>query len=91
MVDTITAVLVGVRLVVLSLGVLITFYSYQAYQKTSAHYLRNASIGFGIITAGVFIEGMLFGFGGFDIVVVHLIESISIGFGFVVLLASLRQ
>ncbi|KAB1185134.1 MULTISPECIES: hypothetical protein [Haloferax] len=91
MVDMITAVLVGVRLVVLLLGVLITFYSYQAYQKTRAPYLRNASIGFGIITVGVFIEGVLFEFAGFDIIIVHLIESIGIGLGFAVLLISLRR
>ncbi|WP_042665962.1 hypothetical protein [Haloferax sp. ATB1] len=91
MVDTITAVLVGVRLIVLSLGVLITFYSYQAYKNTRTYYLRNSTIGFGIITVGVFIEGVLFEFGGFDIVVVHLIESIGIGLGFLVLLISLRR
>lgn len=91
MVDTITAVLVGVRLIVLSLGVMITFYSYQAYKNARTYYLRNSTIGFGIITVGVFIEGVLFEFGGFDIVIVHLIESIGIGLGFVVLLISLRR
>lgn len=53
--------------------------------------MRNAAIGFGIITLGVFIEGVLFEFGGLDLAVVHVIESVAIGLGFLILLYSLRQ
>jgi hypothetical protein len=53
--------------------------------------MRNAAIGFGIITLGVFIEGVLFEFGGLDLALVHIIESVAIGLGFVVLLISLRR
>lgn len=91
MVDTTTAVLLIVRLVVLTLGVLITYYSFEAYRRTGTYYTRNAAIGFGIITLGVFIEGVLFEFGGLDLAVVHIIESVAIGLGFVVLLISLRR
>ena len=86
-----TALLVTVRLLVLGLGVLITYYSLEAYRRTRTHYLRNASIGFGIITLGVFIEGVLFEFGGLDLALVHIIESVAIGIGFAVLLISLRR
>jgi len=91
MVDTTTVVLVAVRLTVLGLGALITYYSLTAYRRTRARYLRNASIGFGIITVGVFIEGVLYEFVGLDLALVHVIESVAIGLGFVVLLLSLRQ
>jgi hypothetical protein len=91
MVDTTTAVLVAVRLAVLALGMLITYYSFEAYRRTGTYYMRNAAIGFGIITLGVFIEGVLFEFGGLDLAFVHIIESVAIGLGFVVLLISLRQ
>lgn len=91
MVETTTAVLVLVRVLVLLLGVLITFYSLQAYRRTGTAYMRNATLGFGIITLGVFIEGVLFEFAGFDLAVVHIIESIAIALGFIVLLISLRQ
>jgi hypothetical protein len=91
MVDTTTAVLMAVRLAVLGLGILITYYSFEAYRRTGTYYMRNAAIGFGIITLGVFIEGVLFEFGGLDLAFVHLIESVAIGLGFVVLLISLRR
>ena len=91
MVATTTAVLIGVRLLVLALGILITYYSFEAYRRTGTYYMRNAAIGFGIITFGVFIEGLLFEFGGLDLALVHIIESVAIGLGFIVLLISLRR
>jgi hypothetical protein len=89
--DATTAILVAVRLLVLALGILITYYSFEAYRRTGTYYMRNAAIGFGIITLGVFIEGVLFEFAGVDLAVVHVIESVAIGLGFVVLLISLRR
>lgn len=91
MVDTTTAVLMAVRLLVFALGILITYYSFEAYRRTEIDYMRNAAVGFGIITLGVFIEGVLFEFGGLDLAVVHVIESVAIGLGFVILLISLRR
>ncbi|MFC7130513.1 DUF7521 family protein [Haloferax chudinovii] len=91
MVETTTAVLIGVRLLVLALGILTTYYSFEAYRRTGTYYMRNAAAGFGIITLGVFIEGVLFEFVGLDLALVHIIESIAIGLGFVVLLTSLRR
>lgn len=91
MVDTATVILALVRVLVLVLGLFITYYSLQAYRRTGTPYMRNATIGFGIITLGVFLEGVLFEFAGIDLAVVHIIESIAIGLGFLVLLISLRQ
>lgn len=80
-----------VRLMVFALGILITYYSFEAYRRTGTDYMRNAAVGFAIITLGVFIEGVLFEFAGLDLAVVHIIESVAIGIGFLVLLISLRQ
>lgn len=91
MAEATTSVLAVVRLLVLVLGVLITYYSLKAYRRTKTRYMRDASIGFGIITIGVFLEGLLFRFLGLDLVLVHIIESVAIGVGFVVLLISLRR
>lgn len=91
MVDVTTTVLVLVRVAVLGLGLLITFYSLRAYRRTRAPYMRDASVGFGVITLGVFIEGVLFEIGGLDLVVVHIVESVAIGLGFLILLFSLRR
>lgn len=86
-----TSFLGFVRLVVLVLGLAITYYSLKAYWRTKTRYMRDASIGFGIITLGVFIEGVLFEFLSVDVVFVHIIESVAIGLGFVVLSISLRR
>lgn len=91
MVDGTTMVLVLVRLVVLGLGLLITLYSVKAYRRTRERYMRDAALGFGVITLGVFIEGVLFEFGGLDLAIVHIVESVAIGLGFLILLRSLRR
>lgn len=91
MVNHVTTVLVLVRLVVLALGAAITYYSLKAYRRTRTRYLRDAALGFGIITVGVFVEGVLFELVGLDLVIVHVVESIAIGLGFLVLLYSLRR
>lgn len=91
MVETTTVVLVFLRLTVLGLGLLITYYSAKAYRRTRTRYMRDAALGFGVITLGVFIEGALYEFGGLDLAIVHIIESVAVGVGFLILLRSLRR
>lgn len=83
-----TLALTVVRLVVLALGVAVTAISFRAYQRERTRYLRDASIGLGIITAGVLLEGVLFQVASLDLTTVHLVESVAIGLGFLVLLSS---
>lgn len=83
-----TLALAVVRLVVLALGVAVTAISFRAYQRERTRYLRDASIGLGIITAGVLLEGVLFQVASLDLTTVHLVESVAIGLGFLVLLSS---
>lgn len=78
------------RVAVLGLALAVTVISYRAYQRTGAQYLRTASVGFAVISFGVFVEGVLFELLELDLAVVHIVESVAIGIGFVILLQSLR-
>lgn len=87
MTDT-TLALSLVRAVVFVLGVTVTGVAFRAYRRQGSRYLRDATLGLGIITAGVLVEGVLFGFTSLDLTTVHLVESVAIGLGFLVLLSS---
>lgn len=86
----ILALLAGTRIAVLILGLAVTAISYRAYRRTGTAYLRTAAVGFGVISIGVFLEGVLFELFGLDLAAVHIVESIAIGLGFLILLQSLR-
>lgn len=86
-----TIVLGIVRTLVLVLGLSIAYLSYKAYTRTNTRYLRDAAVGFSIVAVGVFIEGVLFEVGGFELVIVHVVESVLVAIGFGVLLYSLLQ
>lgn len=83
--------LVIARVVVLSLGLLITYYSVQAYRRTGLPFMRTTAIGFAVISLGVFFEGLLFELLGLDLAIVHIVESVAIAIGFLILLFALRQ
>lgn len=78
------------RITVLVLGLAITAFGFRAYRRKRTEYLRKAAIGFAIVTIGVFLEGVLYHVAGFDLFVVHTIESIVVSIGFLVILASLQ-
>lgn len=80
--------LTAVRTVVFVLGLAVTVISFRAYRREGTRYLRDAAAGLGIITAGVLIEGLLFELTALDLGAVHLVESVAIGLGFLVLLSS---
>lgn len=80
-----------VRTVVLGLGLSIAYLSFKAYRRTGSRYLREASIGFAIVAFGIFLEGVLFELVGWDLVTVHIVNSVVIAIGFGVLLYSLLR
>lgn len=81
-------ILIGVRVVLLGLGLATTAISFRAYRRERTRYLRDATIGFGFITLGVLIEGFLYQLTALTLTQVHIAESISIACGFSVLLWS---
>lgn len=89
MVEPTALLLALVRTLVLALGLAIAVLSYRAYRRTGATYLRFAAIGFAIIAFGVFLEGVLFELLGWDLMTVHILESVVVAIGFGVLLYSL--
>ncbi|MDG5777152.1 hypothetical protein QA599_11905 [Haloarculaceae archaeon H-GB1-1] len=91
MVDFWTGTLIAARIAVLLLGVATTAISFRAYRRTKARYLRDATVGFGVMTIGVFVEGVLYQLTPIGLTQVHVIESVAIGLGFVILLRSFLQ
>lgn len=83
--------LVGVRVLLLLLGLGTTAISFRAYRRQGARYLRDATIGFGFITLGVLIEGFLYQFTGLTLTQVHIAESVALVFGLSILLRSFLQ
>ncbi len=79
------------RVGVLAVALAVTAISYRAYRRTGTEYLRTASLGFGVIAVGVFLEGVLFELLELNLAVVHIVESIAVGIGFLILLRSLRE
>lgn len=78
------------RLLVFALGAAITVLAVGAYRRRPSDYLRNAAVGFAIVTLGVFVEGALYHVVGVDLVTVHIVESLLVSAGFAVIIASLR-
>ena len=86
--DSWLVVLVVARVAVLALGVATTAISYRAYRRAGAGYLLEATVAFGLITVGVLVEGVLYQFTSLTLAQVHVVESVTIGLGFLVLLRS---
>jgi hypothetical protein len=86
--DPWTMSLAVVRVLLLLLGVATTAISYRAYRRQRTRYLRDATVGFGLITLGVLLEGFLFQLTGLTLTQVHIVESLALAVGLAVLLRS---
>lgn len=89
--EWVRVLLVLSRLAVLAVALAVTAISYRAYRRTGARYLRTASVGFAVIAVGVFVEGLLFEVLQLNLALVHIVESVAVGVGFLILLQSLRE
>ncbi|SEO96880.1 hypothetical protein SAMN04487948_10956 [Halogranum amylolyticum] len=74
---------------ILVLGGLITYFSYRAYQRTGARPLRLLAVGFGIVTFGSLLGGVLDQIVGIELATSVLIDSLLTLVGFVVIFYSL--
>lgn len=88
MTDPWTLSLAVVRGLLLLLGIATTAISYRAYRRQRTRYLRDATVGFGLITLGVLLEGFLFQLTGLTLTQVHIVESLALAGGLAVLLRS---
>lgn len=81
--------IIALKTLTLLLGALITYLSYRAYQRTGAPALRALSVGFGIVTLGTLLAGVLDQVLQFGIQVGLLVESALVTVGFAVIVYSL--
>jgi len=71
-----------VRITTVIMGIMLTWLAYKGHRNKNSRGLLFLSIGFLIITAGTVVEGILFEFLHYDILVVHLVESVIVALGF---------
>lgn len=83
-----TAVLV-LKTLTLLLGGVITFYSYRAYRRTAARSLRALALGFGSVTLGAFLAGIVDQLIAVDPDLALVVESLFTTAGFAIILYSL--
>lgn len=73
----------------LSLGGLITYFSYKAYRRTASSALRTLTLGFAVITIGAFVAGIVDQIVSVDRSHALLVESAFTAGGFAFILYSL--
>lgn len=75
----------------LLLGLSIAYLRYRAYRRTRLTDLGNAAIRFAVVSFGIVLEGILFEVLRWDLVPVHIIESLIVAIGLAILLISLLR
>ncbi len=81
--------IIALKTLTLLLGALITYLSYKAYRRTGAPALRALALGFGFVTFGTLLAGVLDQVFSFQIQVGLLVESALVAVGFAVIVYSL--
>jgi hypothetical protein len=87
--QTVTTFVIGFKILSLVLGGFITFLAFKAYRKTGARSLGALSVGFGIITTGTFLAGVVDQVLDAPFQTSQLIESVLVALGFLVIVYSL--
>lgn len=77
------------KLVALFLGAFIVYLAYKGYRRNASRPLLYVSIGFGLITAGTFVEGVMFVILRSDILASIASGTIVIVLGFVAIIYSI--
>lgn len=85
----ITSILVALKTLTLVMGGLITYFAYKAYRRTGAFALGALAGGFGVITLGALIAGVLDRVLQVDPGYALIVESALTAVGFAVILYSL--
>jgi O-antigen/teichoic acid export membrane protein len=81
--------IVALKTVTLFLGCLITYLSYKAYRRTGAPPLRYLSVGFGIVTLGALLAGVVDQVLQAGFALGQLVESALVALGFAIIVYSL--
>ena len=86
---TTKTLIIGFKTLTLVLGGFITYLAYKAYRRTRSRSLAALSVGFGIVTLGTLLAGVVDQLLDADFLTGLLIESALIAFGFLVIVYSL--
>ncbi len=86
---TTTTLIIGFKTLTLVLGSLITYLAYRAYRRTHSRSLGALSLGFGIVTLGTFLAGVVDQLLDAGFLTSLLIESALIALGFLIIVYSL--
>jgi hypothetical protein len=84
-----TTVVVALKTLTLLLGGSITYYAYKAYRNTGSAALRALTLGFGTVTVGAILAGVVDQLLPVDPALAFVVESLFTTAGFAVILASL--
>jgi uncharacterized membrane protein YjjP (DUF1212 family) len=77
------------QLIALFLGAFIVYLAYRGYRRNASKPLLFVALGFAFITAGTFLEGLMFVVLGSDILVAIAIEGVMTVIGFVAIIYSI--
>ena len=88
-VTEVTFALAVVKTLVLVVGGIITYFAFKAYRRTRHRALGLLAAGFGLVTLGLFLAGMLYELLAIDLAVGILLESLLVLVGFLVIAYSL--
>lgn len=90
MADTdLLATVILVKLVTLALALVLTHLTYRSYRRSGREEIRALSVGFGAITAGIVLGGVLYQVLGYDLLVGLLAEGVLSAFGLGMIVFSL--
>lgn len=84
-----TSLIVVLKTITLALGLTITYLSYKAFRRTGSPALRSLALGFGLVTLGALLAGMVDQLMGLETNVALVIESVLTAAGFGVIIYSL--
>lgn len=80
-----------VKTLIAIVGGVITYYAFKAYRRTRQRSLGALALGFGIVTFGVLLAGLLNELPGFDLGLAIIAESVVVLLGFLVIAYSLHE
>ena len=85
----VTAIVVALKTLTLALGGLITYFAFKAYRRTDSPALRALAVGFGVITLGAILAGVIDQLLPFGTDAALVAESVLTAVGFAVILYAL--
>lgn len=81
--------LIAAKLLVLTIGLFISYLAYRGYRRHGSSAMYYLAVGFGLVSVGTVIEGLLFEVAGVEIITASTIQTVIVAAGMLVVLYSL--